>query len=74
MDFNARIDHKLNDKISTYLIGYYGHDNFKIGQREFEANDENSVGVNGQPNTNSSKVLTFMTKTPINYRGAIGVY
>lgn len=59
MDFNARIDHKLNDKISTYLIGYYGHDNFKIGQREFEANDENSVGVNGQPNTNSSKGTHF---------------
>ncbi len=35
-DFNARIDHKFNDRASAFVMGYLGHDDFKIGMREFE--------------------------------------
>lgn len=34
-DFNARIDHKFNDRASAYILGYYGHDNLKMGERRF---------------------------------------
>ncbi len=34
-DFNARLDHKFNNRASTFLMGYFGHDDFKIGLREF---------------------------------------
>lgn len=39
MDFNARIDHKFNPSMQAYIMGYYGHDNFKIGQRKFSAEE-----------------------------------
>ena len=38
-DFNARIDHRFNNRASIYAIGYYGNDNLKIGERQF--NSEN---------------------------------
>lgn len=34
MDFNARIDWRLDDG-KIYAIGYYGHDYLKMGQKEF---------------------------------------
>lgn len=34
-DFNARIDHKFNNRASVYVLGYYGHDNLKLGERTF---------------------------------------
>ncbi len=34
-DFNARIDHRFNQRATAYVVGYYGHDYLKIGEREF---------------------------------------
>lgn len=51
-DFNARIDHKFNNRASAYIVGYYGHDDFKIGLREFLAEDNQSASsssVNTDP-------------------------
>ncbi len=42
-DFNARIDHKFNNRASAYIVGYYGHDNLKIGERLFESRIEGNV-------------------------------
>lgn len=36
-DFNARLDHRFNSSASAYIMGYYGHDNLKLGLREFES-------------------------------------
>ncbi len=36
-DFNARIDHKFNNYAKASIIGYYGHDRFKLGERDFQA-------------------------------------
>lgn len=48
-DFNARIDYKL-DKGSIYLLGYYGYDKLKIGERLFEATNKSwGIDENGNP-------------------------
>ncbi|MDR2232507.1 MAG: TonB-dependent receptor, partial [Tannerella sp.] len=35
-DLNVRLDHRFNDRAKVYIVGYYGHDNLKIGKRLFE--------------------------------------
>lgn len=40
-DFNARIDHRFNNRASAYILGYYGHDNLKMGERRFQAKGQN---------------------------------
>lgn len=50
MDFNARVDHKFNNNATAYIMGYYGHDNLKIGLREFEGKDLSIIiGPDGKP-------------------------
>lgn len=39
MDFNARVDQRISHNASAYVLGYYGHDYLKIGEREFEADN-----------------------------------
>ena len=39
-DLNFRLDHRFNHKATVYLVGYYGHDNLKIGERLFENKQE----------------------------------
>lgn len=58
-DFNARIDHRWNDHVMAYIVGYYGHDNLKMGLREFEG-ESNSfvVGPDGKPVQDESKSET----------------
>lgn len=34
-DFNARLDHCFNDRTNIFVVGYYGHDRLKIGERTF---------------------------------------
>ena len=34
-DFNARIDHRFNNRATLMVHGYYGHDNLKLGERTF---------------------------------------
>lgn len=48
LDFNARIDHKISSKASAHVIGYYGHDYLKFGDREFEGSAEYTRYENGQ--------------------------
>jgi hypothetical protein len=58
-DFNARLDHIFNSSISAYVIGYYGHDNLKIGLREFEGeNNSYIVGTDGKPTIDNSTAET----------------
>lgn len=40
-DFNARIDHRFNANTSAYLVGYYGRDRLKLGERSFESKEDN---------------------------------
>lgn len=50
MDLNARIDQKFSNRASAHVMGYYGHDNLKIGLREFETHYEGiSIGPDGKP-------------------------
>lgn len=59
MDFNARIDHRFNSNTSAYIMGYYGHDNLKLGLREFEGENESYiVGPDGKPIVDDSKAET----------------
>lgn len=59
MDFNARIDHRFNSNASAYIVGYYGHDNLKLGLREFEGKNESYiVGPDGKPVVDDSKAET----------------
>lgn len=59
MDFNARIDHRFNSNASAYVIGYYGHDNLKLGLREFESKNEGIyVGPDGKPVIEDSSAET----------------
>lgn len=56
MDFNVRIDHRFNGNASAYIVGYYGHDNLKLGLREFEGKNESYiVGSDGKPVVDDSK-------------------
>lgn len=48
LDFNARIDHKISSKASAHVIGYYGHDYLKFGDREFEGSADYTRYENGQ--------------------------
>ncbi len=55
-DFNARIDHKFNNRADAYIVGYYGHDDFKIGLREFEGTDNEHTGsVGSEENPDENK-------------------
>lgn len=59
MDFNARIDHRFSSNASAYIVGYYGHDNLKLGLREFEGKNESYiVGPDGKPVVDDSKAET----------------
>lgn len=39
-DLNLRLDHKFSNKLTASIVGYYGHDNMKIGSREFEKEND----------------------------------
>ena len=43
MDFNARLDHRFNNNMSAYVMGYYGHDYLKMGDREFEGTGNKTI-------------------------------
>lgn len=47
-DFNARLDHRFNRRATASLVGYFGHDNLKIGEREFDTEQE-SFDMSGRP-------------------------
>lgn len=61
-DFNARIDHKFNSRANTYIVGYYGHDDFKIGLREFEGED-NENAETSRPDENPDENKYFDENT-----------
>lgn len=42
MDVNARIDHRFNGNLSVSVVGYYGHDYMKIGERTFDGSGSNA--------------------------------
>lgn len=46
VDFNMRIDHHFNQKSKMYLVGYYGYDNLKIGERLFESREDKNAVMN----------------------------
>lgn len=39
-DFNARLDHRFNPRARMSVVGYYGHDRLKVGEREFDATNQ----------------------------------
>lgn len=39
-DLSIRLDHKWNKNMHSSLIGFYSHDNFKIGEKEFDPNSD----------------------------------
>lgn len=59
MDFNARIDHIFSSIASAHIVGYYGHDYLKIGQREFEAKTKVVKHYGNNP-----PVITIQEGTP----------
>ncbi len=42
MDINARVDHRFNSSLISSVVGYYGHDYMKIGERSFDGSDSNN--------------------------------
>ncbi len=50
-DFNARLDHRFNTSTSALVMGYYGHDNLKLGTRNFESEADEYGSSQPQPST-----------------------
>jgi hypothetical protein len=48
-DLNIRLDHHFNHRAKAYLVGYYGHDNLKIGKRLFENKQEQNAADGEEP-------------------------
>lgn len=46
-DLNARLDYRISHSATASIIGYYGHDSFKIGQRDFEQSLDNITIIDG---------------------------
>lgn len=42
-DVNARIDHLFSPNLSARIVGYYGHDRLKIGEKHFENNEPSYI-------------------------------
>ena len=47
-DFNFRLEHRFSPRVTSYLLGYYGQDRLKFGQREFNSSEETYREVNGK--------------------------
>lgn len=47
-DANVRIDWKASPTLRISLVGYEGHDRFKIGERDFNAQSEAYTLINGK--------------------------
>ncbi len=47
-DANARIDWKASAALRMSLVGYYGHDRFKLGEKDFDAPNLGYTWVDGK--------------------------
>lgn len=66
-DLNLRLDHKFNQDMTAYIIGYYGHDRLKIGLREFEGKNESYVvGPDGIPVPDDTESTTRFFDEDVN--------
>lgn len=44
-DLNARIDHRFSNKVSAFVMGYYGHDRLRIGERTFDGEQDPNLDM-----------------------------
>ena len=63
-DINLRFDHKFNHSLTASAIGYFGHDNLKLGQRDYDyVNEETDYTPIEYPDYDYPQTLSFMPAT-----------